>query len=208
MKKILTILLSISILIIALISIYYIYVTYVQKNNQQFTFKKSAPGNYDQGVNVDTEISFEFSNTLSRKEGVNTIEASPSTILTKEIRDNTVIFKPNKHLKENTQYTFKLSNISSIDNNTANPIILIFNTGKDNTVQAQFNKTLPYQGDGFYIDFDSTENVYKVTIQKSPYDKYKQNAINFLTDKGINTNTEKIIYEQLRFLQGQGAPPG
>jgi hypothetical protein len=125
----------------------------VQKNNQQFTFKESAPGNYDQGVNVDTEISFEFSNTLSRKEGVNTIEASPSTILTKEIRDNTVIFKPNKHLKENTQYTFKLSNISSIDNNTANPIILIFNTGKDNTVQAQFNRTLPYQGDGFYIDF-------------------------------------------------------
>lgn len=208
MRRVLTIILSITIPILLIGSLYYIYTVYQQKNNKQFTLQSTTPKNYDQGINVDSEITFEFSDTLSRKEGVNTIEATPSVILTKEVRDNTVIFKPNRNLKENTQYTFKLSNITSINNSTINPIILIINTGKDNSIQTKFIKTLPYQGDGFYIDFDSTDYIFKVVIQKSPYDKYKQNAINFLTDKGINTNTEKIIYEQLRYLQGQGAPPG
>ncbi len=208
MKKLLLLIIIFIVISIIGFSLYLLISNNRKASDQSFKLVSVSPNNYSQDVNVDTEIKFEFSKTLSRKETSNTLEVIPASYLTKDIVDNEIIFKPNTNLKENTQYTIKLSNIESINGEQISPITLIFTTGKDNSLRAQFIKSLPIQGDGFYIKYDETINTFIVTIQKNPYDKYKQNAIDYLTSKGINTNSEKIKYEQLRYLQGNGAPPG
>ncbi len=205
-KGIIISLVIISIILIVIIS--YIYLLNINNSNQEFVLLKSTPSNYSKDVNVNTEISFEFSQPLSNKETVNIIETIPNTFFVKDINDKVLTLKPNTNLKENTQYTIKISNIESINNEKTNPITYIFTTGKDNSERTRFIKSLPRQGDGFYIEYDNLTNTFVVTIQKNPYDKYKQNAINFLSSNNINTNSEQIEYRELRFLQGQGAPPG
>ncbi len=208
MKK-LVIILGIGTFLIVLIGLLaYYFSTNTTQNSNTFSLVKITPNNYSKDVNVSSEIRFEFSKTLSRKDSANTLETSPSVYLTKDIKDNEVVFTPSNSLKENSQYVFKLSNIQSIDGEQIEPITLIFTTGKDNSTRTLFIKSLPIQGDGYSIKFDDTINSFIVTIQKNPYDKYKQNTIDYLNSKGINTNSEKIKFEQLRYLQGSGAPPG
>lgn len=205
MKKIIIIILLV--IIVAFIT-GFIYFTVNNNRDQSFSLIKTKPNNYSKEVNVNSEITFEFSKPLSKNESKNTVEVIPNSFLIKTINDKVLTLKPNITLKENTQYTIKISNIESINNEKLSPITLIFTTGTDNSDRTRFIKSLPIQAEGFYIEYDDLTNIFIVTIQKNPYDKYKQNAIDYLNSKGINTNTEQIQYKELRFLQGNGAPPG
>ncbi|MFO0862146.1 MAG: Ig-like domain-containing protein [Candidatus Saccharibacteria bacterium] len=205
MKKIIIIILLV--IIVAFIT-GFIYFTVNNNRDQSFSLIKTKPNNYSKEVNVNSEITFEFSEPLSKNESKNTVEVIPNSFLIKTINDKVLTLKPNITLKENTQYTIKISNIESINNEKLSPITLIFTTGTDNSDRTRFIKSLPIQAEGFYIEYDDLTNIFIVTIQKNPYDKYKQNAIDYLNSKGINTNTEQIQYKELRFLQGNGAPPG
>lgn len=205
MKKIIIIILLV--IIVAFIT-GFIYFTVNNNRDQSFSLVKTKPNNYSKEVNVNSEITFEFSKPLSKNESKNTVEVIPNSFLIKTINDKVLTLKPNITLKENTQYTIKISNIESINNEKLSPITLIFTTGTDNSDRTRFIKSLPIQAEGFYIEYDNLTNIFIVTIQKNPYDKYKQNAIDYLNSKGINTNTEQIQYKELRFLQGNGAPPG
>lgn len=205
MKKIIIIILLV--IIVAFIT-GFIYFTVNNNRDQSFSLIKTKPNNYSKEVNVNSEITFEFSKPLSKNESKNIVEVIPNSFLIKTINDKVLTLKPNITLKENTQYTIKISNIESINNEKLSPITLIFTTGTDNSDRTRFIKSLPIQAEGFYIEYDDLTNIFIVTIQKNPYDKYKQNAIDYLNSKGINTNTEQIQYKELRFLQGNGAPPG
>lgn len=205
MKKITIIILLV--IIVAFIT-GFIYFTVNNNRDQSFSLVKTKPNNYSKEVNVNSEITFEFSKPLSKNESKNIVEVIPNSFFIKTINDKVLTLKPNITLKENTQYTIKISNIESINNEKLSPITLIFTTGTDNSDRTRFIKSLPIQAEGFYIEYDNLTNIFIVTIQKNPYDKYKQNAIDYLNSKGINTNTEQIQYKELRFLQGNGAPPG
>lgn len=206
MKKVITI----SIIVVMCILMFFGILYLVSTNNttQTFSLHKTNPVNYSKDVNVNTEITLDFTQPLSKKESTNTVEVLPNTYLVKTVNDTTLVLKPKVNLKENTQYVIKISNIESLSGEKIEPITLIFTTGKDTTERTVFIKSLPYQGDGFYLEFDNTTNTFIVTIQKNPYDKYKQNALNYLNSKNINTNTVNVEYRELRFLQGEGAPPG
>ncbi len=186
----------------------FIFVLNSSNTNQSFLLLKTKPVNYSKEVDVSSEITFEFSKPLSKKETANIVEVIPNSYFIKNISDTVLTLKPNTNLKENTQYTIKISNIESINNEKIDPITFIFTTGKDTSERTRFIKSLPRQGDGFYIEYNNATNTFIVTIQSNPYDRYKQNAINYLNSNNINTNTEQIQYKELRFLQGQGAPPG
>lgn len=175
-------------------------------NSKSFTIANTSPTNNDIGFDPSKPIVVSYTQPLKLDQSKDNIKVSPKFAYLVEIANNTITITPNKPLEENVSYIISLNNIQSTSGSTLSSTIT-FKTGRNNSVRAQFIRTLPRFANNFSIIYLPDTDSFSVTITKLPYDQSKADAMQYFRNQGLNPNTERIDFEALRSIEGKGAPP-
>jgi hypothetical protein len=175
-------------------------------NSKSFTLTSTSPTNNANGFDPSKPIIVSYSQPLKLDQNKDNIKVSPKFAYLVEIANNTITITPNKPLAEDTSYIISLNNIQSASGGSLSST-LVFKTGRNNSPRAQFIRTLPRFNSNYTISYNSDTDSFLVTITKLPYEQAKADAMQYFKNQGLNPNTERVIYETLRSLEGKGAPP-
>lgn len=175
-------------------------------NSKSFTLTSTSPTNNASGFDPSKPIIVSYSQPLKLDQNKDNIKVSPKFAYLVVIADNTITITPNKPLAEDTSYIISLNNIQSASGGTLSST-LVFKTGRNNSPRAQFIRTLPHYANNYSINYNSDTDSFLVMITRLPYDQAKADAMQFFKNNGLNPNTERVIFETMRSLEGKGAPP-
>lgn len=172
----------------------------------KFRVVGGSPSNKSTNVPPENTITLVFSQDLDTNQAQTFLQTSPSQLFVMELQKNKLVLTPAKPLQEKSQYLISINNIRSTQGQQTSTSIL-FTTGVNNSPRAQFIRLLPFSGSDFNIFYNENLDGFTVQISTKSMDQAKAQALQYFRDNNVDPNKQRIDFQQLRYLQGKGAPP-
>lgn len=174
----------------------------------QFSLTSTSPRNNKIMEEPGKALVFKFNREIQATPDLKAnVSSSPVFLFSPEIKGKEIILNHSKRLVEGVVYSIVLSDVKSKEGETLRSVSLVF-TVRENSKRGDFIRSLPIKTSNFTISYLKDDGSFFVQILQLPADESKNKAIEFMKSKGIDTQNETIIFEVLRSLRGDGAPPG
>ncbi len=123
------------------------------------------------------------------------------------IQGKTLLFQPHVPLNDGQRYTLTLRSVKSASGSTLDEYVLSF-VARDNSPMGKLRRTLPYKSTNFTIDYSEYIPGIVVNILGEPIDEQKQQAVDYISSFGVDTDRVPIRFNVARSIsENGGAPP-
>jgi hypothetical protein len=212
---------NVIILIVVVSVLLLLSILFLQTNNRSFNITSTSPNQDETNVAIDGFIEINFSKNIEHLEifSINDpsvdysaydvrIETRPTIVADITLEGGTFRIIPRHSLLESQEYALFLSNVTSSEGGVVDQYELTFTTGQDESVRAQFIRSLPLYQENYNVTYSSIRNAFIIQITGGDAEEATSNAYNLLRENGIDVDVEEIIVDTIRTEQGGGSPAG
>jgi len=169
--------------------------------NSRLRLVSTQPTSGGQAIDAPTSVVFSFNQEMgpsslsgSSDSTSNIALITPATAGRIETKSKSIVFTPSQPLLGNQTYTVSLSHVISLSGKSIPSVALSFITKATASTdkEAALIKTLPYQGDGFVIDYITSSQTITISIYNDPATEKRQAAETYIKSFGLDPAAERI----------------